>query len=360
MKANTQTLHSCFTLNGLSYQSAEDLLAFAKKLSKEGDEFEIRIGNFIKKWLNGDDFLIVKTSGSTGESKKIKLKKQHLINSARATGAYFDLGENTSALLCLSAKYIGGKMMLIRAMTLGWDLHIVSPEKDALTQYDNDYDFVAMVPYQVYHSLGALKKVKKLIIGGGSVSRELIEDIKEISTEVFATYGMTETCSHVAVKALNGKSKSEVFSALSNVTFTTDARNCLVIDAPHIADEILTTNDLVELLSPTEFEWLGRYDNVINSGGIKIHPEKLEEKLAPFIKLPFIIASEKDDQLGEKVILILENEEKNKVPNYSAAFASLEGYEKPKKIYTITQFPFTDTGKIKRADVLQLLREFKK
>jgi O-succinylbenzoic acid--CoA ligase len=360
LKAKTQIFHSCFTLNGLNYEYAEDLLAFAKKLSKEGDDFEIRIGNFIQKWLNDDDFIIVKTSGSTGDAKKIKLKKQHLINSARATGAYFDLGENTSALLCLSAKYIGGKMMLIRAMTLGWDLHIVSPEKDALTQYDNDYDFVAMVPYQVYHSLGALKKVKKLIIGGGSVSRELIEDIKDISTEVFATYGMTETCSHVAVKALNGKNKSEVFSALSNVTFTTDERNCLVIDAPHIADDIVTTNDLVELISPTAFKWLGRYDNVINSGGIKIHPEKLEEKLASFIKLPFIIASEKDDQLGERVILILENEEKNKVPNYSVGFASLEGYEKPKKIYTITQFPFTDTGKIKRADVLQLLREFKK
>jgi O-succinylbenzoic acid--CoA ligase len=359
LKTSSQTLHPAFTLNGLHYDSDEELLRLAKKLEKDGDDFEVDIGKFIQKWLNDEDSVKVRTSGSTGKSKKISITKQHMINSAKATGAYFNLGEKTSALLCLSAKYIGGKMMLVRAMVLGWDLHIVAPEKDALTQYDNDYDFVAMVPYQLYHSIAALKKVKKLIIGGGAVSKELEEKVQGISTEIYATYGMTETISHIAIRKINGESRSDVYKALPDVKFSTDSRECLVIYAPTIDDELIVTNDLVELLSPSEFRWLGRYDNVINSGGFKIFPEKIEEKLAPFIKLPFIVASEKDEELGERLILIVENPEKYRLPNYSRAFASLEKYEQPKKIYTISKFPFTETEKIKRADVLQLLRKYK-
>jgi O-succinylbenzoic acid--CoA ligase len=352
-------MHASFTLNGLHFDSVEELLGFAKKLETEGEDFEISIGKFIQKWLNSKDSIKVKTSGSTGRSKKVRITKEHMINSAKATGAYFNLGEKTSALLCLSAKYIGGKMMLVRAMVLGWDLHIVSPEKDALTQYDNNYDFVAMVPYQLYHSIHALKKVKKLIVGGGAVSKELEAKVQDIPTQIFATYGMTETLSHIAVRRINGPYKTEIYKALPNVRFSTDGRECLVIQAPTIEDDLIITNDLIDLISPTEFKWLGRYDNVINSGGFKILPEKIEEKLSGFIKLPFIIASEKDEELGERVILILENDAKHLVPNYSEAFASLEGYERPKKIYTISKFPFTETEKIKRADVLQVLRKYK-
>jgi len=359
LEATTPIIHPSFTLNGLRYESAAELLSIAKALTLKGEDYEISIGEFIQKWLNNEDAITVKTSGSTGAPKKVKISKQHMMNSALATGRYFNLGVGTSALLCLSAKYIGGKMMLVRAMVLGWDLHVVSLEKDALTQYDNDYDFVAMVPYQLYHSMGALKKVKKLIVGGGVVSKELEEKLQGISTEVFATYGMTETISHVAVKRLNGPEHSDIYTALPNVRFSLDGRACLVISAPEIDDAVIVTNDLVDLVSETEFRWLGRYDTVINSGGIKIHPEKVEDKLATFIKIPFIIASEKDEQLGERVILIIEINEKQKTPNYSEAFSVLENYERPKKIYSISKFPFTETEKIKRADIIQLLRKYK-
>ena len=359
METTSQTIHPAFKLNGQQYESLDDLRAMANNLIKKGVKFEESIGKFILKWLDNRDSISVRTSGSTGKSKKIKITKEHMVNSALLTGEYFNLGEKTSALLCLSADYIGGRMMLVRAMVLGWDLHIVAPEKDALTQYDNDYDFVAMVPYQLYHSLPAMTKVKKLIVGGGPITKELVELVQDIPTEIFATYGMTETISHIAVRRVNGVEKTDVYEALPNVKFTTDGRECLAIYAPDIDEEIIITNDLVQLVSPTQFRWLGRYDNVINSGGYKINPEKLEEKLAPFIELPFIIASEKDEELGERLILILENDQKNAVPNYSKAFDALEGFERPKKIYTVTKFHFTDTEKIKRGDVLQLLQKYK-
>ena len=359
MKTTNYVLHPAFTFNGLQYDTVDELILFAKNLVREGDENEVQIGKFIQKWLNEKDFIKVKTSGSTGKPKKISLRKENMIKSAKATGDFFKIGERTSALLCLSANYIAGKMMLVRAMTLGWDLHVVAPEKDALVQYDNDYDFVAMVPYQVFHSISSLSKVKKLIIGGGVISKSLEEKLQAVPTEIFATYGMTETISHIAVRRVNGPARSNIFSAFPNVKFSTDSRECLAVFAPEINKEVIVTNDLVHLISPTSFEWLGRYDNIINSGGIKIHPEKVEEKLSDVIALPFIIASETDDELGERVILVLENKSGDDVPNYSEAFAQLEPFERPKKIYTLSKFPYTETEKIKRKDVLRVLGKYK-
>lgn len=348
-------LHPKFRLNCESFSSAEDLKIYAKKLIETGKEVEIAIGKFISEWLDDNDFITVKTSGSTGIPKEITLQKKHVFNSANATVNYFDLKENTKALLCLHSEYIAGKMMLVRAMTAGWDLRTTSPEKNPLADIEEKFDFTAMVPYQVFHSLADLQKVKKLIIGGGAVSSELERELQKINSKVFATYGMTETISHIAVRPLNGKEKSPIFTALPKVNFSQTESGCLQIHAPEISEETVVTNDVVELLSKTSFKFLGRIDNVINTGGVKVHPEVMEEKLSKHIQQPFFIASEQDEALGERVILIIESEKQLQLEDYWEAFETLSAYEKPKKLYTIPQFVYTDTGKIKRVEVLKKL-----
>jgi O-succinylbenzoic acid--CoA ligase len=176
---------------------------------------------------------------------------------------------------------------------------------------------------------------------------------------VFATYGMTETITHVAVLRLNCPEKAEEFSGLPNVRFDTDERGCLVISAPHVSAEVVVTNDMVALHSPTRFSWLGRYDNVVNSGGVKIFPEQVEKKLAPYIDIPFIIASEKDEELGERVVLILEHDGQTTLTNYASALEHLTKFERPKKVYTLSKFPYTETAKIKRAEVVQVMKKYK-
>jgi O-succinylbenzoic acid--CoA ligase len=358
LKPTSQSLHPAFKLNGLDFSSAEEVLNFADGLLEDGNEQEASVVRFLEQWLDFSETVAVKTSGSTGKPKTIELSKEHMINSARATGSYFKTGSNTRALLCLSADYIAGKMMLVRAMVLGWDLHIVTPSKDSLTEYDNDYDFVAMVPYQVWHSMEALAKVKKLVIGGGRIPAELEARLQDVSAEAFATYGMTETSTHVAVRRLNGPARSDSFSALPEVKFSVDERNCLVINAPNVLDAPIITNDVVSLNSPTNFNWHGRYDNVINSGGIKIYPEVLEAKLSPDIANNFLIASEKDPELGERVILVYEGNKDN-VPNLSEAFGKLDTHERPKKVYSLSKFVYTETGKLKRKDVIKVLQKYK-
>ena len=354
MTSSSIYVHPKFKLNGLSYQF-DDLYELAVDFEKSQTLHEIEIGKFLIEWLNNNNYISVPTSGSTGVPKKINILKAHTVNSAIATGTFFELPSETRALLCLPASYIAGKMMLVRAIILGWDLYIKAPEKDAITQYDRDYDFVAMVPYQAHYSLKSLNKIKKLIIGGGAISVDLNDQLQHVDTEVFATYGMTETITHIAVRRINGLAKSDYYNALPNVKFSLDKRDCLVIEASEVSDDKVVTNDLVKIISPSSFQYLGRIDNVVNSGGVKLFPEQIEAKLAKFIDVQFIIASEKNQTLGEQLILILEEDSSELIPDIKTAFSTLSNYERPKKVYSFSKFPFTETGKIKRSELLDNL-----
>ena len=347
------TFHSAFKLQGKSFNSIAALIDFSKEISDE-------VANFLSNWFDEKPFVEVKTSGSTGNPKIIQLQKNHMINSAKATGDYFKLSENTTALLCMSPNYIAGKMMLVRALTLGWHLDVVAPTSNPLKNSDKNYDFSAMVPMQLHNSLEEIHKIKKLIVGGGSVSNELLSKIQEVKTEIFATYGMTETITHIAVKRINQLRHAELVSAshyetLPNIKISIDHRGCLVIDAPKVSEEKVITNDLVELISPTGFKWLGRIDNVINSGGIKLIPEQIEGKLARIIENRFFVAGKEDAVLGKKLILICEGIKTDNLLNKIQQLGMLSGYEIPKEIYFLEKFMETETKKIDRAKTLGFL-----
>ncbi len=346
--------NSNFKLNNQAFKDFEELRTYAQSLIINGKLYEVSVGHFIENWLSEEEAITVKTSGSTGIPKEIKLQKLHMQNSANATGQFFNLPENITALLCMSTDFIGGKMMLVRALVLGWDLTVVEPTKNPLKNHQGNFYFAAMVPYQAYNSIKDLHKIKKLIIGGGVVSEDLENNLQSINTEVFSTYGMTETISHIAIRALNGDKKSVNFQALPNVHFSLNENDCLLIHAPTISENDVVTNDVVHLLSETQFNFLGRIDNVINSGGIKVHPEVVEEKLSKYLDMPFFISSEKDSALGEKVVLVVESNITLKNEEFTEVFERLSKYEKPKKIISMQKFIYTETGKIRRAATLRI------
>ncbi len=341
-------IHPEFKLNGKSYSLAK-LIVVAEAMQFEGDEEDKILADFLLNWLYPKDTIIANTSGSTGSPKTITLDKTKMIASAKATGTYFDLKEGTTALHCLSANYIAGKMMMVRALYLGWHIDVVLPNKMPLAQTNKNYDFAAMVPLQLQNSLKDMHRVKKLIVGGAAVSPVLQEKLQGLPTEVFSTYALTETITHVAIKKLNHRSPQETtddaYEALQNVNFTTDERNCLIIDAPEVSQEKVYTNDVVKLYSPTKFSWLGRADFVINSGGHKVHPEQVEQVLALVIDAPFFVTSVPDDLLGEKVILIVEGKEEA-FPEID--YVGLHPYEIPKKVYFVDTMEYTTTGKLQR------------
>lgn len=349
--------HKSFKLNGTSFGSVDKILEFSKGFSDE-------INQFLEQWFSKEISISVQTSGSTGKPKTIQLKKELMQNSAVATGNYFNLPEKTTALLCLPIAYIAGKMMLVRALTLGWHLDCIAPSAHPLEKVNSKYHFSAMIPLQLENSLSKISLIDKLIVGGGVVSNTLQQKLSTVSTQIFATYGMTETITHIAVKALNNFSKDvsntdkiSFYTILPNITIYKDQRNCLVIDAPKVAEEIIFTNDVVDLISDTHFGWLGRFDNVINSGGVKLHPEKIEEKLSKILTNRFFVAGLADDKLGEKLVLIIEDKVSTEVENQLLKeiknLETLTKFEKPKEIYFISKFIETSTGKVQRTETFQ-------
>ena len=347
------SIHSQFRLNGISYDT-EDLKEFGYSLIKEGEPFEVAIGNFLLDWTSSKSTLEVFTSGSTGKPKKIELLKEHMVNSALATGEYFQLKPNQTALLCLPCSGIAGKMMLVRAMVLGLHLDYVEPSSTPLLHSTKAYDFVAMVPLQVQNTLKGLPKIKTLIIGGAPVDSDLRKQLSKLSTHAFETYGMTETITHIAVKKI-GTDSEHYFETLPNVHIAMDDRECLVINAPKISNTKIVTNDLVELVSETQFKWLGRFDSIINSGGIKLVPEQIEEKMAPIINSRFFVAGVPDESLGQKLVLVIEKSQVDaqELLLQIKKLKSIHKYEVPKKIYAVEPFIETKSGKVHRKKIME-------
>ena len=339
-KLTHKNVHNYFKLNGY-HLNGEDLCRVAYSYIKEGDANEQAIGEFLLDWFDEKEFIEMKTSGTTGLPKLVKLEKQAMIQSALATGDFFRLEPGNKALLCLPVKFVAGKMMLVRSLILGLDLDVTAPSLEPLAFNSTQYDFVAMVPLQVQNSIEALKNVKKLIIGGAKMDAVLEEKLLPLKTEVYETYGMTETITHIAAK----KAGSNAFSVLPNVKIAKDDRGCLVITVPAISEESIVTNDLVEIVREDQFILLGRIDNVINSGGVKLIPEQIEAKLIDKITNRFFVTGVPDSLLGEKLILVIEGEKQDFDADF---FNVLDKYEKPKEIVFVPKFKENENGKLLR------------
>ena len=294
-------IHPKFKLNGHNL-SKDDLYVVAYSYIKEGDESEKPVGEFILDWFDEKPYIEMRTSGSTGIPKLIRVSKQSMVNSAIASGTFFDLQYGSRILNCLPMKYVAGKMMFVRSFVLGLEMDFVPPSLHPLEKLEDCYDFSAMVPLQAQNSLKDLHKIKKLIVGGAKINAKLEKELLRLKkTECYETFGMTETVSHIAAKKVGEKS----FRLMPNVSIETDNRSCLIINAPQLLDEPIVTNDLVEIVEGNQFKFLGRLDNVINSGGVKINPEQVEEKLLDKISPRFMISGKPDLDLGEKVVLLI-------------------------------------------------------
>lgn len=346
---STHTIsHSLFQLNGVYYDSIS-IKDFAYSSIKEGNENESNLGQFILDWIDNSAHIELQTSGTTSKPTAILFPKEALINSAKATGAFFNLNSGDSALCCLPFSYIAAKMMFVRAWVLGLKLDVIEPSSNPLEFISKPYDFSAMVPLQVQNSLSGLNKIGTLLIGGAPIASTLVNKLNGHESSIFETFGMTETVSHIAAKNLS--EGETVFRVLPNISIAQDNRGCLTVNAPHLNPRLLQTNDVVSLISKDAFKWFGRFDHVINSGGVKIHPEVLEQKLQNQIKTPFFIAGVPDEVLGQKAVLIIEGEAKQ----LELDLNEIETIKRPKDTYFLPKFHRTKSGKIQRQKNLEAL-----
>ncbi|MGR9053505.1 MAG: AMP-binding protein [Gammaproteobacteria bacterium] len=352
-------LPSVFTLNGEGYTSVElRALCAIKRFHPETPAWEKTIYAFIEDWLAPGNSVDVETSGSTGPPKLLTFDKSQMIAAARMTGRYFGLKQGDSILLCLPADYIAGKMVIVRALVLALDLIIVRPSRDPLESLPGrDLDFAAMVPLQVEAVLnredGALGRIKTLIIGGAVVGDSLMQRLSCIDTKLFVTYGMTETLGHIALRRIGVDTS---FEAMPGVDIARDSQGRLVATVAYLGINNLTSHDLIEMTGPNRFALLGRSDNVINSGGIKIHPEQVEQSIdGALAGRRFMVFGAPDHALGSRVELAIEGEPFDPVAlaqlkNYLAI--NLPRYAVPKNIHFVAGFETTVSGKIVRKSSL--------
>jgi O-succinylbenzoic acid--CoA ligase len=322
--------------------------------------------SFCKEWLSGQTHFSQQTSGSTGVPKKIEMLRRQMIASAEATRDFFQIQPNTTLLCCLSPEYIAGKMMLVRAMVWDCPIWLVEPSSLPLARLDFIPDFVAMVPLQAEQSLhdsqskSKLKQIKHLLIGGAPISERLRRNLLDHKIRAWQTYGMTESVSHIALARI--EDSPAVYHTLPGVHIGQDARGALWVQSPMSGPEKIQTNDLVEMISEHHFSWLGRADFVVNSGGVKLHPELLEQKAEKAIQdlfqsSRFFFFGEKDTMLGERLVLIIEH-----APDPQAAQKLIQKlgtvlgkYEVPKAVYFIPTFVQTPNGKVNRHETYQNL-----
>ena len=314
---------------------------------------------FLSEWNNDADCVLVHTSGSTGKPKPLWVEKRRMEASARITCRFLELRAGDTALLCMPLDYIAGKMMVVRALTCGLRLLSVEPSSHPMRTVSASVDFAAMVPLQVIHTLQVaeererLMQVRHLIIGGGAIDDSLARELQAFPHAVWSTYGMTETLSHIALRRLNGLERDEYYTPFEGVDISLNYDGCLVIDAPAVCAAPLTTNDRAEIAADGHrFRILGRKDNVVCSGGIKLQIEEIEKKLKEHIRVPFMITKRKDAEFGEAVVLIVEDEDGE--PYQTLCRNTLLKYECPKQVICVGQIPMTETGKPARKEAEEL------
>ena len=329
---------------------------------------------FIDEWNNDSAYVEVKTSGSTGEPKRMLVEKRRMLNSARITCDFLGLKPGDTALLCMSTDYIAGKMMVVRSIERGLKLIEVPPcghpldikhltlniKHSQFSIFNFQFDFAAMVPMQVYNSLQVpeekerLMAIRHLIIGGGAIDEAMEAELRTFPHAVWSTYGMTETLSHIALRRISGPEASEWYMPFPTVKLSTTDEGCLVIDAPEVCAQTLTTNDIVELKSDGRFRIRGRKDNVICSGGIKIQIEEVEQILKKYMRVPYIISKRKDEKFGEIVVLLTEGDT---VEAQTICEQVLPKYHQPKVYLHVNQIPLTETGKPARKRAEELAKK---
>lgn len=319
---------------------------------KELNTIDENIFDLLKFWKSEKDIININTSGSTGNPKTITLTRKALINSAETTLKYFKLQNNSSFHCCLPTKYIGGKMMLIRALINKGKIILVKPSANPCLNLKEDIDFSAMTTMQAVNSMNnkGFNKINQLIIGGGKISDNQVIEINKKTTHCFHTFGMTETASHIAVRDLRKFRINDSYQCLDHVDISTNTNGQLVIKSKQLNIKSITTNDVVYLTGNKQFKFIGRTDNIINTGGVKIHPEVLEKQLREMIlEEDFFIDKINDELLGEKIVLIAIKA--INIKTIQKAINSISGY-KPKIIIQSEQFYFTGNNKIDRKKTL--------
>lgn len=321
---------------------------------------------FLKNWFHEKYSFSIYTSGTTSFPKHIILKKSSLVASAIQTIESLNL-KNENILCCIPTEKIGGLMMVVRALIGGFDITVNKPTADPMEEIDqfHNFTFVSLVPYQLQNilsnseSLKKLNRFKHVLLGGAQLNSDLLLKIENLKPDIFHSFGMTETCSNFALRKLNN-GKWNYFKPYNDVKIKIDKSGILSVKGKQTDEKWIKTNDIASI-HDDGFEFIGRNDFVINTGGFKVSPEFLENKIQNFLldkkeNSQFLITSQMSEDWGQTVILAHNDKQTFENTNFQNTLKSnLEKHEMPKKFIFLENLPLNKSMKIDRKAVHSLV-----
>jgi O-succinylbenzoic acid--CoA ligase len=359
-----------------------------------------QIQDIINSWNAGQQEFAITTSGSTGQPKPFLLQRPQLIWSAQQTLKHF-IEHPGKQLICLPVNKVGGFMQIIRSLVWQQPFYYNPPSANPLLnpKLPSDCTIASFTPHQLYHILQhpesqlKLHQFQSVLIGGGELSPEMEKQLIQQypKTQFVHTFGMTETYSHFAGRFLG----DDWYQLTDNIEISVNQNQCLVLRSPITQNQWLTTNDVVEIQNidfhknsnnsnelpkySQRFKWIGRSDFTINSGGIKIQIETVENQIIETLnwsRTDFFCWGFPHESLGQELTLIVLSESLiiqdlnlQQPPTSTQGKCEIQRllaekmqtipwknpYLKPRRIEIISPFIYTETQKIQREKTVQLL-----
>ena len=312
--------------------------------------------------------LIIESSGSTGTPKKIYLSKEALIASTKATEKYF--GFTGQWVLALPINYIAGAMVLVRSLLADTPPVLMNtavsftPEAFALSSsmVSGEHKFVSVVPTQLVRIkqlaetdeflLMLLKRYDAILVGGQSVSAEVLNFFAEHGVNVVSTYGMAETSGGCVY---NGEALAGVDVQLFD--------GQIGIKGPMLANDVadasgyFMSHDVGEFVG-SRLTVLGRSDRVLISGGLKIGLDQVEAVAGSVPGVVEVGATALDSaEWGQRVGIVYVGSPE--VADYvaGAVFEQLGIAAKPIRVIRVDRLPRLSNGKTDLNTLNQLFDE---
>ncbi len=248
--------------------------------------------------------LNIKSSGSTGLPKEITHSKKDIVNSANRTNKFFNLNTDSKVLCPLAIHTIGAKMSLFRALRGNYQIHFVEASRDFIDILPASlkFDLVSLAVIQfselLESDIAQLARFENVLLGGSAIPAYLEEKSVQLGINAFIGFGMTETLSHIALRKLG----NDYYHCLEGITVDSSEQGMIIQQN----DKTITSTDIIEKPDNKSFKWIGRNDFVINSGGIKIIPELIENAVSSKFNVKIVLIGIPDVTYGEKAILVSE------------------------------------------------------
>jgi o-succinylbenzoate---CoA ligase len=308
------------------------------------------------------------TSGSSGEPRPVSLTYGNFLFSA--VGSAFNLGVDPRDrwLCCLPLSHVAGLSIILRSVIYGTTAVLLDgfdTEQVATTLVSGEISVVSLVPTQLIRLLEAgadLSRPRALLVGGGPVPPDALQEALELGATVVQTYGMTETCSQVTTLAPEDAAR-KVGSA-GRPLLTTHVRiedGEILVQGPTVSqgaldsDGWLHTGDLGRIDEEGFLYVTGRSSEVIVTGGENVMPAEVEAVLVshPAVADAAVVARP-DPEWQEAVcalVVLAEGAEASEEELRAHCSGPLAGFKVPKQVDFVSSLPRTASGKLLRGQL---------